>query len=112
MSNIATNLSELLAIRENIGQNFLLQKVETGVDIDATIVSNRIVTERYRLIVRAEAKKTKQTQNTNIIRRPTSINKDFAHEIASTRWANHSKEIAIIRCVTWGLCRANTQRNR
>ena len=42
-----TNLRGLLAIRKNIGQNFLLQKVEAGVDIDATIVSNRIVTDTF-----------------------------------------------------------------
>lgn len=48
IASIPTNLSGLLAIRENIRQNFLLQKVETSVDIDATIVSNRIVTERRR----------------------------------------------------------------
>ena len=43
---IATYLRGLLAVGEDVGQNLLLQKIEAGVDIDTTIVSDRIVTAR------------------------------------------------------------------
>ena len=36
-------LRRLLAIGKDGGQNLLLQKIETGLDIDATIVRNRVV---------------------------------------------------------------------
>jgi hypothetical protein len=36
-------LRRLLAVGKDGGQNLLLQKIETGLDIDATIVRNRVV---------------------------------------------------------------------